>query len=292
MVIVNPPYGERLGEKRELEHLYSEMGECWREYFPDWRIALFTANDELVKHIGLRAHRSNSFYNGAIKCKLHQYQIRPALPEEKRIERDAKYNEQRNAILNRLKKNAKHLQRWAKKNDITAYRLYDADIPEYSAAIDVYGDWVHVQEYQAPSTIELNKARFRFDLLIDVIPEVLAIDKSHIVVKNRRQQKGLAQYEKLGEEKHVFVIEEHGLKFQVNLSDFLDTGLFLDHRTTRAMVYERIRSAERPVRFLNLFSYTSSVSCMRLQPARKLPVLICPIPISTGVSAISGRIIC
>jgi 23S rRNA (guanine2445-N2)-methyltransferase / 23S rRNA (guanine2069-N7)-methyltransferase len=260
MVIVNPPYGERLGEKRELEHLYSEMGECWREHFPDWRIALFTANDELLKHIGLRAHRSNSFYNGAIKCKLNQYQIRPALPEEKRIERDEKYNEQRNTILNRLKKNAKHLQRWAKRNNISAYRLYDADIPEYSAAIDVYDDWVHVQEYQAPSTIELNKARFRFDLLIDVIPEVLGIDKSHIVVKTRRQQKGLAQYEKQADEKHVFVIEEHGLKFQVNLSDFLDTGLFLDHRTTRAMVYERIRSAERPVRFLNLFSYTSSVS--------------------------------
>jgi len=260
LVIVNPPYGERLGEKRELEHLYSEMGECWREHFPEWRIALFTANDELIKHIGLRAHRSNSFFNGAIKCKLHQYQIRPALPEEKRIERDAKYLEQRSTIVNRLKKNAKHIKRWAKKNNITAYRLYDADIPEYSAAIDVYGDWVHVQEYQAPSTIELNKARFRFDLLVDVIPEVLGIDRSRIIVKTRRQQKGLSQYEKQSDEKNVFVIEEHGLKFQINLTDFLDTGLFLDHRITRSLVFDKIRAMGEAVTFLNLFAYTSSVS--------------------------------
>ena len=260
LVIVNPPYGERLGEKRELEHLYSEMGECWREHFPDWRIALFTANDELIRHIGLRAHRSNSFFNGAIKCKLHQYQIRPALPEEKRIERDAKYLEQRSTILNRLKKNAKHIKRWANKNNITAYRLYDADIPEYSAVIDIYGDWVHVQEYQAPSTIELNKARFRFDLLVDVIPEVLDIDKSRIIVKTRRQQKGLSQYEKQSDEKNVFVIEEHGLKFQINLTDFLDTGLFLDHRITRSLVYDKVRSMGERVSFLNLFAYTSSVS--------------------------------
>ena len=260
MVIVNPPYGERLGEKRDLAHLYSEMGDCWREHFPDWKIALFTANDELVKHIGLRAHRTNSFYNGAIKCKLHQYQIRPALSEERKIERDKKYNENRSAILNRLKKNHKHLSRWARKNDIHAYRLYDVDIPEYAAAIDIYNDWVHVQEYQAPKTIEINKAKQRFDLLVDVIPEVLGVDKSKLIVKTRRQQKGLSQYEKLGDERHVFFVEEHGFKFIVNLSDFLDTGLFLDHRITRKMIFDEIRKDEPGTTFLNLFSYTSSVS--------------------------------
>jgi len=260
MVIVNPPYGERLGEKRELEHLYSEMGECWRDHFPDWRIALFTANDELVRHIGLRAHRSNSFYNGAIKCKLHQYQIRPALSEEKKIAKDAKYLEQRSSILNRLKKNFKHLKRWANKNNIQAYRVYDADIPEYSAAIDIYGDWVHVQEYQAPSTIELGKARHRFDLLVDVIPEVLGVTKNKIIVKTRRQQKGLSQYEKQSNERNQFTIEEYGLKFYINLTDFLDTGLFLDHRLTRQLIFDKVKAYGKDVEFLNLFSYTSSVS--------------------------------
>lgn len=260
MVIVNPPYGERLGEKKELAHLYSEMGDCWREHFPNWKIALFTANDDLVSHIGLRAHRSNSFFNGAIKCKLHQYQIRPALTAEKKIERDEKYAEHRSSILNRLKKNAKHLGRWARKNNVQAYRLYDADIPEYSAAIDIYKDWVQVQEYQAPSSIEIGKARQRFDLLVDVIPEVLEIDKSRIIVKTRRQQKGLSQYEKQGNERHEFTVEESGFKFLVNLTDYLDTGLFLDHRLTRQYLFDKINESKEPGDFLNLFSYTSSVS--------------------------------
>lgn len=260
MVVVNPPYGERLGEKRELSHLYSEMGDCWREHFPDWKIALFTSNDDLSRHIGLRAHRSNSFFNGPIKCKLHLYQIRPALSEELKQKRDEKYQEQKSTIVNRLKKNYKHLSRWARKNQVQAYRLYDADIPEYSAAIDIYGDWVHVQEYQAPSKIELNKSRQRFDLLVDAIPDVLDIEKNRIIVKTRRQQKGLAQYEKQGNEKNEFVIEEGGFKFYINLTDYLDTGLFLDHRITRQMVFDRLREFTGRPRFLNLFSYTSSVS--------------------------------
>ena len=260
MVVVNPPYGERLGEKQELAHLYSEMGECWREHFPNWKIALFTANDELIKHIGLRAHRTNSFFNGAIKCKLLQYNIRPALSVERKLERDVKYTEQRNAILNRLKKNYKHIGRWARKNEIECYRLYSADIPEYAAAIDVYGDKVHVQEFQAPSTIEINKAKQRFDILIDVIPEVLGLNKEDIVVKTRRQQKGLSQYEKQSEDRNVFTVEEGGFEFYVNLTDYLDTGLFLDHRLTRQFVFDKVKENKKPVEFLNLFSYTSSVS--------------------------------
>jgi len=260
LVLVNPPYGERLGDKKELEDLYSEMGECWRDHFPDWRIALFAADDELVSHIGLRAHRSNSFFNGAIKCKLHQYNIRPALSEEKKIERDERYLEQRAAIFNRLKKNAKHIKRWAKKNNVEAYRVYDADIPEYSAAIDVYADWVHVQEYKAPISIDEGKARQRFDLLVDVLPEVLNVHKDRIIVKTRRQQKGLSQYEKQSDTHNVFYVEENGHKFYINLSDFLDTGLFLDHRITRQLVFDKVQQLGGGIEFLNLFSYTSSVS--------------------------------
>jgi len=260
MVIVNPPYGERLGEKQELAHLYSEMGECWREHFPNWKICLFTANDELIKHIGLRAHRTNSFYNGAIKCKLLQYQIRPALSEERKQERDTKYTEQRDAILNRLKKNVKHIGRWAKKNKVQAYRVYSADIPEYAAAIDVYGDWVHVQEYQAPSSIEINKAKQRLDLLVEIIPEALGVDKNNVVVKTRRQQKGLSQYEKQSSLRWEFIIEEGGCQFYINLKDYLDTGLFLDHRLTRQLVFNKIKNGPESAEFLNLFSYTSSVS--------------------------------
>ncbi len=260
MVVVNPPYGERLGERQELAHLYSEMGDSWRDHFPNWKICLFTANDDLIKHVGLRAHRTNSFFNGAIKCKLLQYQIRPALSEERKQERDAKYIEQRSAIVNRLKKNVKHISRWAKKNDIQAYRVYSADIPEYAAAIDVYGDWVHVQEYQAPSTIEINKAKQRLDLLVDVIPEVLGVDKNNVVVKTRRQQKGLSQYEKQSGLRWEFTVQEGGCLFNINLKDYLDSGLFIDHRLTRKLIFDKVKNADAGGEFLNLFSYTSSVS--------------------------------
>ncbi len=260
MVVVNPPYGERLGEKQELTHLYAEMGACWRDHFPDWKIALFTANDDLIKHIGLRAHRTNSFFNGAIKCKLLQYQIRPALSEEKKQEKTEKYKEQRASILNRLKKNYKHIGRWARKNNIQAYRVYSADLPEYAAAIDVYGSWVHVQEFQAPSSIDVNKARQRFELLVDVIPEVLGIDKNKLIVKTRRQQKGLSQYEKQGSAHHEFTVEENGFKLHVNLNDYLDTGLFIDHRDTRQYVFDKIKNSQSVGKFLNLFSYTSVFS--------------------------------
>ncbi len=259
MVIVNPPYGERLGEKRELTYLYADMGNCWREYFADWKVALFTSNDDLSKHVGLRAHRTNAFFNGAIKCKLLQYQMRPALSDEKKQARDEKYQQQRATICNRLKKNFKHLSRWARKNHIQAYRLYDADIPEYSAAVDIYHDWIHVQEYQAPSRIEINRARMRFDLLVDVLPEVTGIQKSNIVVKTRQQQKGLAQYEKQADERKRQVIEEGGLSFYINLTDYLDTGLFIDHRITRQQVADDIAQLDKP-QFLNLFAYTGSVS--------------------------------
>jgi 23S rRNA (guanine2445-N2)-methyltransferase / 23S rRNA (guanine2069-N7)-methyltransferase len=255
LVIVNPPYGERLGEIKELAFLYAELGDCWKHHFGDWQAALFTGNIELAKHVGLRAHRDNTFYNGPIKCKLFQYGIRGAKPVDKE-QRRAQEAEARAIIANRLKKNFKHLSRWAAKNQVECYRVYDADIPEYAAAIDCYGDWVLVQEYQAPASVDIRKVRQRLQNILDVIPEVLGADADHIVLKTRTQQKGLNQYEKLDNQRNIQVVHEGGLKFYVNLYDYLDTGLFLDHRVTR----EYIRDQVRGKRFLNLFAYTGSVS--------------------------------
>lgn len=162
----------------------------------------------------------------------------------------------RSTIANRLKKNFKHLSRWARRNQIDCYRVYDADIPEYSAAIDLYADWVSVQEYEAPKSIDSARAALRLNTILEVIPESLGIAPEKIVLKTRRQQKGLDQYEKQSDVGHEMAVSEGGLKFYVNLHDYLDTGLFLDHRTTRAM----IRELAQGKRFLNLFSYTGSVS--------------------------------
>jgi len=256
LVIVNAPYGERLGEVEELRYLYAELGDCWKHYFGNWSTALFTGNIELAKNIGLRSHRANAFYNGPIKCKLFHYTIRAlenAQDPEKQREKD---KESKAMLKNRLKKNYKHISRWANKNNIECYRVYDADLPEYAAAIDVYGEWVLVQEYKAPASIDIRKARQRIKQIIDVVPEVFNVEKSRLVIKTREQQKGTDQYEKQSEKKEEVIVHENNLKFIVNFHDYLDTGLFLDHRDTR----EKVREWAKDRDVLNLFAYTGAVS--------------------------------
>ena len=256
LVIVNPPYGERMGDVEELGYLYAELGDIWKHQFANWTTALFTGNVDLARHIGLRAHKQNSFMNGPIACKLFQYTIRELKNPQSREQRQAKDEESRAMFRNRLKKNKKHIARWAGKNNIECYRVYDADLPEYAVAIDVYGDWVHIQEYQAPQSIDIRKIQQRIQHVVDVVPEVLNIRPDKLVMKTRRQQKGLQQYEKLAESNNEFIVHEGGLQFIVNLKDYLDTGLFLDHRITRQMVREKSTGKD----FLNLFAYTGSVS--------------------------------
>jgi 23S rRNA (guanine2445-N2)-methyltransferase / 23S rRNA (guanine2069-N7)-methyltransferase len=254
LVVVNPPYGERLGDVKELAYLYADLGDCWKHHFGGWSTALFTGNLELARHIGLRSHRDNTLYNGPIRCKLFHYDIRALQGDPGAAE--ARENEARATIANRLKKNVKHLSRWAAKNAISCYRVYDADIPEYAAAIDIYNDRVLVQEYQAPASIDIRKVRQRLRQIMEVIPESLGVDRKHIILKTRSQQKGLSQYEKQSDAGERMVVQEAGLKFYVNLQDYLDTGLFLDHRLTRAM----IRDMAEHKHVLNLFAYTGSVS--------------------------------
>lgn len=166
-------------------------------------------------------------------------------------------------FANRLNKNLKHLAKWCKRQHIGCYRLYDADLPEYALALDIYESaqqpgqrWVHVQEYEAPRKIDSDKVQQRLQEALQVIGEELNVSPERIFVKVRRKQKGTTQYEKLAAEKEFHQVIEGGHRFLVNLRDYLDTGLFLDHRTTRSM----IESMAEGCRFLNLFAYTGSVS--------------------------------
>ncbi|HEY9052420.1 MAG TPA: bifunctional 23S rRNA (guanine(2069)-N(7))-methyltransferase RlmK/23S rRNA (guanine(2445)-N(2))-methyltransferase RlmL [Gammaproteobacteria bacterium] len=256
MVIVNPPYGERLGEIKTLTYLYADLGSCWKKHYAGWSVALFTGNIELAKQVGLRAHKVNTLYNGALKCNLFHYRINEAPSPEQQEYIQQQEAEARATFSNRLKKNIKNLSRWLKRENIECYRLYDADIPEYAVAIDIYDGRVHVQEYEAPATVEPRKASQRLRLVMDVIPDVLGIDKDQVVLKTRRRQTGTSQYEKIDYQKHRFVVHEGGLKFYVDLQSYLDTGLFLDHRITRSLVRDWARNKH----FLNLFAYTGSVS--------------------------------
>jgi len=162
-------------------------------------------------------------------------------------------------FANRLKKNFKKLSKWARQNGITCYRVYDADLPEYAAAVDIYQGtetWINVQEYEPPKTIDQHKADQRLAGLLAEIPHVLGVNSDHIFLKIRRKQRSSDQYEKHGELGRFHTIEEGGCKLLVNFEDYLDTGLFLDHRPIRLLIQQQAKNK----RFLNLFAYTGSAT--------------------------------
>lgn len=277
LVIANPPYGERLGEEGSLEPLYRALGETLRTRFKGFKATLFTGNPELSFKLGVRALKSYSLHNGRIPCKLFNFEIEDArfftpheggpLSEEEREQRSLMRKVRgvdleaggAQMLANRLRKNLKHLGRWARQEAVSCYRVYDADLPEYAIAVDLYegeGRWVHVQEYEAPSTIDPKKAEARLIEALAAIPVVLELPQEALYLKVRRRQKGLAQYEKQSEKGQFQLVREGGLKFRVNFEDYLDTGLFLDHR----MIRDRIRAKAKGTRFLNLFAYTGSAT--------------------------------
>ena len=265
LLVVNPPYGERLGERDALAEQFTGLGETLKRHFHHWHVAVFTAAPELTKRMGLRARRSHDFYNGALACKLLRYRIEPQAyyvhdaPLRPAPATPDQLSPGATMFCNRLKRNLKTLGRWAKREEIACYRLYDADLPEYAVAVDLYhGErlWVHVQEYEAPKSVDAGKARQRLLEALSVIPMVLDIPAEQVFFKVRQRQKGAAQYEKLDQTGQFFEVTENGCRFQVNFTDYLDTGLFLDHRITRAMVGRMARDT----RFLNLFAYTGTAT--------------------------------
>jgi 23S rRNA (guanine2445-N2)-methyltransferase / 23S rRNA (guanine2069-N7)-methyltransferase len=259
LVVTNPPYGKRIGETRELRNLYYDLGQKIKDRFSGWEVGLFTANHELAKFFGLRAHHKNTLYNGPLKCTLYQYHIRQArvpTAEEDRSTKAQLLDDDAEMLANRLAKNLKHLSRWLRKENISCYRIYDADIPQYAIAVDVYQDWVHVQEYEPPASVDAVKAFVRLNDAIEVISRVLDVDKKHIVLKTRKRQSGTDQYTRQDMTAETVIAHEYGLKFKLNLKDYLDTGLFLDHRLTRKM----IAAISGGKSFLNLFAYTGTAT--------------------------------
>jgi len=271
LLICNPPYGERLGDEEATATLYRRFGDQLKSYFQGWQAAMIISNPELGFRLGIRSQKPITFFNGALECKLLRLSIedrtffdpKPRSQEERveQITRQSQTHETANAEMfaNRLRKNLRKLGKWAQQNRISCYRLYDADLPEYSVAVDVYqGEktWVHVQEYESPKTIDAHKANQRLAGLMAEIPLVLNIPSQQVFLKIRRKQRSTDQYEKLGDSQQFYVIEEGGCRFWVNFADYLDTGLFLDHRPMRL----RIQREAKGQRFLNLFAYTASAS--------------------------------
>jgi len=265
LVVINPPYGERLGEMSELSHLYKELGMRLKTHFTGWRVSLFTGNVELGKKMGVRAEKKYSLYNGPLECKLLNFRIEPEwfvktdqgpifkpAPTKGRVRPDPAAE----MFANRLRKNLKRLGRAFKKENVTCFRLYDKDLPEYAFAVDIYGEWVHVQEYKAPETVDPKKADARLKDGRVKIGEVLGVPQDHIFLKVRRRQRGRAQYVKHGNAGVFHEVRENNCRFLVNFTDYIDTGLFLDQRMTRTLISELAAGK----RFLNLFCYTGTAT--------------------------------
>lgn len=252
LIICNPPYGERLSELPQLAPLYEQLQEATIK-LPEWKMAIFTANTDLSKSVRRPLFKQYNLMNGAIATKLlvfDEADERSLQPRGSRIQGPVE------AFANRLKKNIKQLNKWSKRENVSCYRLYDADIPEYSVAVDLYEDWLHVQEYVPPKTIDEAVAERRLLDILAVLPEVTGISSERIILKRRERQTGRRQYEKRSEEQDFLTVREGQVELLVNLTDYLDTGLFLDHRPTRL----EIAKLAEGKRFLNLFCYTATAS--------------------------------
>jgi 23S rRNA (guanine2445-N2)-methyltransferase / 23S rRNA (guanine2069-N7)-methyltransferase len=283
LICTNPPYGERLGDDAQARSVFAELGRNLREHFAGWDAAILSAQPDSTRELRLRSYRVHELWNGAIAVRLLRIDLgAPGTEdvEERRQQQQAEAAASAGAQMfaNRLEKNRKRLARLAQRAQVSCYRLYDADMPEYSFAIDRYAAaatdevHLHVQEYAAPASIDVEAARRRRREVLASLPGVLQIPPERIHLRLRRRQSGSEQYQRQSAtpaadtsaaatpasnaQQRTLTVEEGGLRFLVNLDDYLDTGLFLDQRLTRARLRERARGA----RFLNLFCYTASAT--------------------------------
>lgn len=260
-VVTNPPWGRRLGDGDEAAQTLAQLGQSLRTHFGGWKAAILVGEAGQGHHLGLHAFRRHKVHNGKVQCQLLRVDVDDAVAraqrrEEKRESQPAKAPPA--DLVNRLRKNLKARRKYAKQQATDAYRLYDADLPEYAFAVDIYGDHVHVAEYAPPKTIPEETAGQRRRAALAAIREVTEQPRERVHLKRRERQKGRAQYEaeEVDAAKSRLVVHEGPARFEVQLEGYLDTGLFLDHRPVRAWLREQAEGA----RFLNLFCYTATAT--------------------------------
>ena len=257
-VVCNPPYDERLAADAAL---YRTLGNALQRTVPQWRASLLCGDAELAYATGLRASRKYQLFNGAIECALIVCDPVGLLRQESATPREL--SEGATMVANRLRKNLRKFKAWRQREGVSCYRVYDADLPEYAAAIDVYTEeggearsFLHVQEYAAPEEIPELDVRRRRNELLSAARSVFELPEERIAMKSRERGKGGSKYGRFEQRGELLQVRESGALLQVNLFDYLDTGLFLDHRPLRRHMAQESRGK----RFLNLFCYTGVAS--------------------------------
>jgi 23S rRNA (guanine2445-N2)-methyltransferase / 23S rRNA (guanine2069-N7)-methyltransferase len=253
LVATNPPYGERIGEAAAASELYRVLGDRLRSGFAGWDFAVLAGDDAHAAALGLVPIETHALFNGAIPVRLEVGAV--PVPQAPDVTAGV------SAFSNRVRKDYRHLSKWARREGVSCWRVYDADLPDFAVAVDLYDcvDGVRravVAEYEAPSGIDPVIAGIRLRQATESVADVLSVDPSEVRVKVRRRQRGEAQYERIGRTGGFHEVTEAGARLLVNLDDYIDTGLFLDHRLTRGLVADLARTGS----LLNLFCYTAAVT--------------------------------
>lgn len=272
LVVANPPYGERIGRGDDLPMLYRSLGRRLLEQFSGWQAAILTGHGGLGLELGIKARRSHTIWNGPVECRLLRFEldqgarmIEPVnqlpLALLRRLAAGQSLPVTAEAVANRLRKNSKHAGRLARKEGVTCYRIYDADLPEHAVAVDLYHDedgkqWLVAQEYAPPPSIPAETARGRLVDTLHALIDVYGVGVEQLFLKRRERQRGRLQYRRFDRSGDYHAVREGKARLWVNFSDHLDTGLFLDHRITR----QRLAGLAQGKRFLNLFSYTGAAT--------------------------------
>ena len=284
LLFADPPYGVRM--ETDPAPVYAGIGNTFRTLESGWRMALLAPDRKTAAASCLRAEDYHHTASGGLNLVLALYRrhqgktARPA-DQSRRLEKPGKARQPEKAkqlerpavdpspserpapdpkmpsLKKALKRNLSALSSWAEKTGVSSYRIWDSEMPEFNAAVDWYeGRWLHVQEFAPPGKVPADKARRRLITLVDVLKELTGCDDENLYLKTR--QRGIRPYVKMGSSRDRFIIRENGRKFFINLNDYLDSGIFLDHRTTR----KRIEQQSKGAAFLNLFCYTGTASVM------------------------------
>lgn len=292
LLAVNPPWGERLSDRSQLAPLYARIATAYGRAAAEWSLAVISPDPGVAAGVGAQPFATMELSSGPVTATVGVYrgELVPGTREGSASGQGGSAQGRREAsvagaqgaaraagrgsieipsgqlepFVNRLRKMDKHYSTWARRAGVSCFRVYDADLPDFAVAVDRYKgagpdegrEWVHVAEYAAPAEVDEDRATARLDAAMQVIPEVLGVDPSTVFLKRRERQRGTAQYERVSKRGATGTVAEAGLLFEVNLSDYLDTGLFLDHRDTRAWV----GGLSEGKSFLNLFAYTGTAT--------------------------------
>ncbi|QCI17757.1 bifunctional 23S rRNA (guanine(2069)-N(7))-methyltransferase RlmK/23S rRNA (guanine(2445)-N(2))-methyltransferase RlmL [Buchnera aphidicola (Acyrthosiphon lactucae)] len=245
ILLTNPPYGERHQTESQLVGLYIQIGKVSKKYFNKWKLSIFSSSIFLLNFVQMQSYEQYFFKNGSLDCIQKNFLI---FSKSSNIEQ--------NEFKNRLNKNFKKLRKWANLENLESFRIYNADLPNYNIIVDIYQKWIVIQEYKAPKSIDHNQAFKRLCHAIYYSKEILSIPINNIILKTRKKNKNKTQYQKLFNSSNFIIIKEYHAKFLVNLTDYLDTGLFSDKRLIRKLLGKMAQGKD----FLNLFSYTGTAS--------------------------------